>query len=142
MSSPSVTFPTVSAGCGALGGTVNGLLELPRSDIAISFDFALEKGSSGEPMLAKPKVRAAKSVKSGKPVTLTVRVPNTGDAAATSVKVRPKSPAELVKGKTRRCPTVAGIDPGKTARFVVDAAYSPTSCAAKKHTKTGHVTLL
>lgn len=162
VSSPSVTFPTVSAGCGALGGTVNGLLELPRSDIAIALDFALEKGSAGEPMIAKPKVRAPKSVKSGKPVTLRVSVPNTGDAAATGVKVCLKSPTRLVRGKGTQCLTFTSIAPGssakarfkvrtkkirkgkkaKKARFTIDVSYVPVEGAARKHTKTGHVTLL
>ena len=43
LGSPGLTFPQVSAGCGALGGTVNDLLELPRSDIALSLDFSLEQ---------------------------------------------------------------------------------------------------
>jgi len=164
VSSPSVTFPTVSAGCGALGGTVNGLLELPRSDIAIALDFALEKGSAGEPIIAKPKVKAPKRVKSGKPVNLTVSVPNTGDAAATGVKVCLKSPTRLVRGKAQRCVTVASIDAGKSAtvrfrvatkkikktrkpskgkkaRFQISTSYK-TGDGPRKQEYVGHVTLI
>jgi|GEM_PF-1512961 len=156
VSSQGVTFPQVSAGCGALGGTVNGLLELPRSDIGISLTFDLVK-TAQPPNLAKPVVRAPKSVRSGKPILISSRITNTGAGAATGVKVCLKSPTRLVRGKAQRCSTIASIAPGqsatvrfrvvskagkkgKKARFTVDAAYQVSG--QTKHTKTGHVSLI
>ena len=53
--SASVAFPRVSAGCGGLGDTVNNLLELPRSDIAISLSFALGENIAPQTTItAKP----------------------------------------------------------------------------------------
>lgn len=157
--SEGVTFPQVSAGCGPLGGTVNGLLELPRSDIGISLTFDLVK-TILQPNLAKPVIKAPKSVRSGKPITISSQITNTGTGTATGVKVCLNSPTKLVRGKAQRCSTVASIAPGqsatvrfrvvskagkkgkkaKKARFTIDAAYQVSG--QTKHTKTGHVTLL
>jgi hypothetical protein len=156
VSSPSVTFPQVSAGCGALGGTVNTLLELPRSDIGISLTFDLVK-QARVPVLAKPVVKAPKQVRSGKPVTIRSRLTNTGTGAATNVRVCLKSPTKLVLGKAQRCRTVSSIAAGKSAtvrfkvktksgksgkraRFTVEASYS--SAGETKFSRTGHVTLM
>jgi hypothetical protein len=113
--SPAVTFPTVSAGCGALGGTVNDLLELPRSDIAISLEFDLVKtvAPSGAPKLAKPFVMLARSLKSGKPMTVTTRIRNNGTTAASNVKVCFRAPANLVNGRSSACRTVPVIAVGR-----------------------------
>jgi uncharacterized repeat protein (TIGR01451 family) len=157
--SPSVTFPQVSAGCGAIGGTVNSLLELPRSDIGISLNFDLEKGSAGTPVIAKPTVRAPKSVKAGKPVTLRASIRNAGPVPATAVRVCfTAKTRSLVQGKPRVCRTVASIEAGKSVnlsqkfrtkkgrkgkrvRFEVSAEYSKEG-SGKVITRTGHVTLM
>ncbi|HNH85886.1 MAG TPA: hypothetical protein PLE93_02180, partial [Solirubrobacterales bacterium] len=60
LGSPGITFPQVSAGCGSLGATVNSLLELPRSDIAMNLVFALEQ--IGNNAVVKP---AAPAITSG-----------------------------------------------------------------------------
>ena len=39
VSSSTVSFPRVSAGCGGLGDTVNNLIGLPRADISVSLSF-------------------------------------------------------------------------------------------------------
>jgi hypothetical protein len=172
LSSPNVGFPTVT-GCGSFQATVNSLLELPRNDIAIALDFALTDeacpdGQVGTPpdcvaaasKIAKPKVRAPKTVKSGKPVTLRTRVRNTGNAAATDVRVCfTAKTRSLVIGKSKVCRTVASIaagkgvslsqkfktkkgKKGKRVRFEVSAEYVPSAGAAKKKTYVGHVTLM
>jgi hypothetical protein len=111
------------------------------------------------PRLAKPAIKAPKSVKSGKPVTLRATFRNTGDAAATNVRVcftaKTKS---LVRGKTQVCRTVKTIGAGKSVtlsqrfqtksgkkgkrvRFEVSAEYSKEG-SGKVITRTGHVTLM
>lgn len=164
VSSSGVSFPTVSAGCGPLGGTVNGLLELPRSDIALSLTFGLE--DTGGPVLNGPKLASAKingkkKVKSGKTVTIRYSVANTGDEAATNVKtcITLKKAKKLAKGKAKRCKTISSVAVGKRGvatfkvktkkikskkaklNFSITSAYTAQG-AARKHTKTGHVTLL
>ena len=160
LASPSVSFPQIT-GCDSFKQTIDTLLELPRNDIAISMDFALEDVVDVVPVpeLAKPKIKAPKSVKSGKPVTLRASVRNAGDAAATNVRVcftaKTKS---LVNGKSKVCRTVPSIAAGKTAtvsqkfrtkkgkkgkkvRFDVSAQYTKPG-AGKVITRTGHVTLM
>jgi hypothetical protein len=157
LSSPRVTFPQVSAGCGPLGGTVNSLLELPRSDIEISLDLAFTRTVKA-PSIAKPAVKAPKSVKSGKSVKLRATVRNAGTAAASNVKVCVQSPPTLVKGAAERCRTISQVaagasatatfnlktkknKKGKKARFLVTAEYAAAG-GGKIITRTGHVTLM
>jgi uncharacterized repeat protein (TIGR01451 family) len=114
LSSPSVTFPTVSAGCGALGNTVNDLLELPRSDIAITLNFAIEKGSSGAPKLNQPVVRAAKRIRPGKAANVAVVVRNSGDAPSSSVRVCIASRTrKLIRGRAVVCRNISSIAAGR-----------------------------
>jgi uncharacterized repeat protein (TIGR01451 family) len=141
LSSPSVGFPTLT-GCGTFGPLIDGLIGLPRNDIELSTTFGVEElpddacppnqtGTppdcvdipAGQAKLSKPKVKVKKSVKSGKPVTITARVKNTGDTAAKNVKVclTLKKAKKLAKGKAKRCKTIRNIAPGATgkARFKV-----------------------
>jgi hypothetical protein len=157
--SPSITFPTVSAGCGPLGDTVNDLLELPRSDIAISLDFALEVGSSGAPKLAKLKKSGPKSVKAGKTITLKATVRNSGTALADAIEVCVKSPTRFVTGNANRCTTVRNVAAGKSrtatfklktkkgrkgkAEFQISAAVKAQGgSGGGKKQFIGHITLL
>jgi hypothetical protein len=159
--SPAVTFPTVSAGCGALGGTVNDLLELPRSDIGIVLNFALTKGSnSTESKLARPVIRAPRAVKSGRKIRLTTAIRNLGDAPATNVRVCVNAlTRSLIRGRTRVCGTIGQINgnstgrgtwgpivtrpgkKGKRVRFQVVVAYRAADNTVKR-TFGGHVTVL
>ena len=159
--SPGVTFPQVSAGCGPLGGTVNDLLELPRSDVGISLTFDLVKTvtPSGQAKLGKPKVKAPKKVKSGKPVKLKATIRNTGDAAARNVKVcAVAKQKKLVKGKGKVCRNIGSIsggggagkarmdfktkpgNKGKKLKIQITAKYKIDGLPKIK--KTGHVTLM
>ncbi len=159
LSSPGVTFPQVSAGCGPLGSTVNDLLELPRSDIGITLNLAIEKGTVepvGQPKLARPQVKAPKKLKAGKKMTMRVVVRNSGDAAASNVKVCVKSPKKKIKGKGQRCKTVKSVAAGQSktvkfklktkkgkkgkANFRVSAAYVVDGSRASEFR--GHVTVL
>lgn len=129
--SSSVAFPTVSAGCGFLGETVNGLLELPRSDISMSLNLALERiaqacpeGQVGtppdcsppvaKPNLAKAKLVMKKRVTGGKKTNVKVKIRNRGPGAAKNVKVCLATPKSLVKGKAKRCRTIKSIAAGRT----------------------------
>jgi hypothetical protein len=163
VASPAVTFPTVSAGCGFLGDTVNSLLELPRSDIGISLDFSLERTAApptGRARLARPVVRAPKQVRAGKPVTLRASVKNIGTLPASNVRVCFKATnRKLIRGRAQVCRTIARIDDGltgsarhrfatrrsakgKRVRFTVEVSYVPAEGGARVRTKTGHVSLL
>lgn len=130
VSSDAVSFPTVSPGCGSLGGTVNGLLELPRSDIALDMTFNLEDITGPQEctppqigtfpdckvtVLDDVTVKSPKKLKSGKKVTIRYSVANTGTAAATNVKVclTLKKAKKLAKGKAKRCRTIKSIAPGQ-----------------------------
>jgi hypothetical protein len=155
LSSPNVGFPTVT-GCGTFKAIVDSLLELPRDDIAISLTFDLEQAAPSAPRLTKPRIKAPKSVKAGKPVTIRGRFTNTGGTDARGVKVCLKSPRAVVKGPGSRCRMVdvpAGASrtvsfkvttkkgtKGKRARFTYSARY--TASGAKVITRTGHVTLM
>jgi len=160
LASSSVAFPQVT-GCGSFQQTIDGLLELPRNDISIAMDFALEDVADGAPNLAKPKVKAPKKVKPGKPLTLKVPVRNIGDAPATNVTVCLKSPTKFVRGKGSRCLTFTSIAPGssatarfkvktkkvkkgqkaKRARFQISTSYKTGDGTTKKE-YVGHVTLI
>jgi hypothetical protein len=171
LTSPNVGFPQVT-GCGGFKGTIDTLLELPRNDISIALDFALADagcpaGQIGTPpacvpperTLAKPVVKAPKSVKSGKPVRLRAAIANLGNVAATDVRVCfTAKTRSLVSGKPQVCRTVAAIEPGqsvsssqrfrtkpgkkgKKVRFEVSAEYL-TADGTKKKEFTGHITLL
>jgi len=179
VSSDAVSFPTVSPGCGSLGGTVNGLLELPRSDIALDMTFNLEDITGPQectppqigtfpdckdpqpvgPVLENVTVKSPKKLKSGKKMTIRYRVTNTGDQAATNVKVclALKKAKKLAKGKAKRCKTIKTIAPGKrgVAKFKVKTKkikgkkkrmnFSVTASAAggiKAPAYRGHVTVL
>jgi hypothetical protein len=111
LSSAGVTFPPVSAGCGPLGGTVNDLIGLPRNDIGITLNFDVVKtvAPSGAPRLARPVVRAAKRVRSGKRLNVTSIVRNVGTAAARNVRVCFRAPRSLVEGRSTACKTVPSI---------------------------------
>jgi hypothetical protein len=169
---PNVAFPLLT-GCPGFKATIEGLLGLPRNDIELELDFNITKSCpDGEvgtppdncspavtpaPNLAKPTVKAPKKVKAGKKITLASTIRNTGDGAATNVKVCLKSPKKLIKGAAKRCKTISTIAAGKStvvrftvnskktakgkkARFTVQAAYRASGSA--KFTKTGHVTIL
>ena len=158
LASSSVAFPQVT-GCGSFQQTIDTLLELPRNDISIAMDFALEDVADGEPKLAKPVVRAPKSVKSGKPVTLTARVSNIGNAPATNVRVCFRAVSRtLIRGRSNVCRTITSIDGGKTGstrqrfatksgekgkrvRFQVTATYKAADGSTKRLSR-GHVTVL
>ena len=171
LASPSVGFPKVT-GCATFKETIDSLLELPRNDIALSMEFDLEDvvdacpdGQTGTPpncvtpesKLTMSQIRAPKQVKSGKPITLSTKVSNTGNAAATGVKVCLSSPTKLVKGKAQRCKTVSSIAAGRsvTVKFKVNSKRANRSAKAKfriqatwksggksKTVSRGHVTVL
>jgi hypothetical protein len=173
LTSPSISFPKVT-GCASFKQTIDALLELPRSDIEMTLDFALEDiasecpaGQVGTPpncvpaaaALAEPTVKAPKKVKSGKPVTITASVRNSGNATASNVRVclTLKKAAKLAKGKARRCRTVRSVAAGKSGivRFKVRTRpisssraklnYSVSATAAggtRSGSRTGHVTLM
>ena len=111
------------------------------------------------PALAKPAIKVSKkNVKSGKPVTITSRVVNsgTGDASGVKICLTLKKFKKLAKGKAKRCKTVATIAAGTTGvakfkvktkkikakraklRFAVKAAAGTTKSPAFR----GHVTVL
>ena len=146
VSSDSVSFPTVSAGCGGLGNTVNDQLDLPRDDIGVTMTFGLEKetkveecpaGTTGTfpdcktnttpgPALLKTTVKGPKKIKSGKPATLIASVKNSGESAAANVSVCLTSPKKLVKGKAKRCgKKVASIAAGATAKVKFKVKTKP-----------------
>lgn len=150
LASGGVAFPTVSAGCGFLGETVNSLLELPRSDIAISLDFALEKGLaactegqvgtppdcvSPAPNLTKVVLKAPKKVKSGKKFAIRASVKNNGSGTASNVKVCLQTPKKLIAGKAKRCITVKSIAAGKTGTVNFKIKAKKAKKKAKKKTK-------
>jgi uncharacterized membrane protein len=104
-------------------------------------------------------VTAPKKVKAGRKVTITASVANTGNAAASNVKVciSMKKAARLVSGKAKRCRTVVSIEAGKsgvakfriTTKAITGASarlnYSVSASAdgiAKPRARTGHVTLM
>jgi hypothetical protein len=171
LTSPSISFPKIT-GCATFKETIDSLLELPRNDIEMSLDFALEDtecpdGQVGTPpscvpgqaVLARPGVKAPKKVKSGKPVTIRASVRNSGNAAASNVRVclTLKKAAKLARGKANRCKTVSSIAAGKrrsvsfrvatkpirssTARLNYVVSASATGIANSK-SRTGHVSLL
>jgi hypothetical protein len=173
LTSPTISFPKVT-GCATFKETIDSLLELPRSDIEMSLDFALSDvasqcpdGQVGSPpncvpaqaVLAQPRVKAPKTIKSGKPVTIAASVRNSGNSSASNVKVclSMKKAARLVRGKAKRCKTISSIAAGKssTARFKVKTKpirtararlnYSVSASAsgtASPRSRTGHVSLL
>ena len=149
LSSSNVGFPQVT-GCDAFKGTIDSLLELPRNDISISLDFSLEDiadqvpcpaGTTGDfepnctpippavgPVLSKPTVKGPKVIKSGKKFSLKLNFKNTGDTAASNVKVCLSSPKKYVKGSGKRCKTVASIAAGgsSTSTFKYTAKQGKT----------------
>lgn len=132
LAQPNVAFPQVT-GCDTFKAVIDDLLELPRSDIEMDLQFAVEKGAAvcpdgqvgtppdcsvlpqGTPKLAKPVIKAPKRVKAGKAMTVRARIRNAGEAAATNVRVCLATPRALVRGKARRCKTIKRIAPGKAA---------------------------
>jgi hypothetical protein len=173
LTSPTISFPKVT-GCASFKETIDSLLELPRSDIEMSLDFALTDiagecpdGQVGTPpacvparaVLSRPVVKAPKQVKSGKRVTITASVRNSGNVAASNVKVclSLKKAARLARGKAERCERVSSIAAGRSGvvRFRVATRpitkstarlnYSVSASASgitSSRARTGHVSLL
>lgn len=144
-----VAFPTLT-GCGTFKETVDTLLELPRNDIQMALDLALTKdpetcpdGQVGTPpdcseptpvvKIEKPVLTGTKTIKSGKKATYSVTVSNSGDTAATSVKVCLSTPKKFIKGKAKRCKTVATVAAGgnAVAKFNLKAKKFKLSKAKK-----------
>lgn len=136
---PDVAFPLLT-GCPGFKETIEGLLELPRSDIEIGLDFALTKGAEECPdgttgtfpdcveepqtvKLANPVVKGPKKIKSGKKATFSVQLKNSGDKVATNVKVCLSTPQRYIKGSANRCKTVTSVPLGQGTKvnFKVNA---------------------
>jgi len=147
LSSPAVAFPKVT-GCASFKETIDGLLELPRNDIALSMNFDLvdvvdtcPTGQVGTPPncvtppsnLKMGKTKGPKQVKSGKPITLSSRITNTGTVDLLRPRVCLSSPKKLVKGKATTCRTIAKITAGRTVtvKFRVVTRKARKSARAK-----------
>jgi hypothetical protein len=135
-----VAFPKVT-GCGSFKETIDSLLELPRNDIGLALDLAFTKDEEtctpplvGTPpdchevetpniTIDKPVLKGTKMIKSGKKATYRVTLKNSGDTDASNVKACLSTPKKFVKGKAKRCKTVASIAAGKsvTVKFAVKA---------------------
>ncbi len=87
----------------------------------------------GEPKFGALSVKPKnKAVKRGKKVTLTAKIPNIGNAAASGVKICVKAPAKLVKVK--KCQTVGSLAAGKTASAKFKVTVKKKAKKGKKAT--------
>ncbi len=121
---PDVSFPKIT-GCDTFKETIDQLLELPRSDIALAVDLTFTRdaavcptGTTGTPPdcvtppvtpvieVGAPVISGPKKIKVGKKAKYRVTLTNTGNTDATNASVCLTVPKRYFKGKAKRCATV------------------------------------